>query len=243
MNVRPGPLDFIARAIALVAVVLTFTSAVITPASSIESVVGIQYVAAEDPSHASVKAACTIECSIGSGVIVPGGYVITAAHVIENTNDVSQPGVRTILTSTGKHLHAKVLKVDTKQDVAILKIDDTSGLSIAFLVCDPGQYAVGDNILVRGNPLFLGVTTTYGRIIRGEWSTGKTLEDNWPNAILLDAQTTYGNSGGPVYDSRGRVIAILVGGEWAGNALVFSVAVPAHVACELVAGLDGADEL
>lgn len=203
------------------------------PAGSFDSVVLIQYIphAADD---GTLVPACKNGCVIGSGVTTDNGFIITAAHVVAETWKIGD--IVPILDFQGKPHDAKLLAVDPKGDVAILRYTNWASGPTSPLLCH-GGYVVGDPVVVRGGPLFLGLASTFGHISRLEIAPGMSdILPDWPLYLLIDAVTTHGNSGGPVYDAYARVIGILVGATDNGyhRESGFNVVVPASAACALL---------
>ena len=137
--------------------------------------------------------------SLGSGFIVdPAGIVITNNHVIENANDI------TVILTDGTKLKAEVVGVDTKVDVAVLKVKPAHPLP-AVPFGDSDKMRVGDPVMAAGNPFGLGGTVTAGIV-----SARNRNIDNGPydNYLQTDAAINKGNSGGPLFDMKGEVIGI-----------------------------------
>lgn len=207
----------------------------VIPTGSFDSVVLIEYVPAAGDDLSHIRAECQTGCAIGSGVSVPGGYIITAAHVIDGGDHWTAGSVITVLDSVGLKHNATVLKIDEADDLAVLKYD--AGGPTSPLLCSAG-YAVGDTVTLRGDPLFLGLVTSAGEISRLPWD-GINGSVNG-QFIVLSIVGNHGDSGGPVYDKNGAVVgifdAIVVNDEefWDSG---FRLAVPASAGCALLTSL------
>ena len=146
----------------------------------------------------------------GSGFIISDdGYILTNHHVIA---DAVKGGYDVqILTYDGTEYIASVVGYEEDNDVAVLKIDAT-GLSAAT-IGDSDGLRVGEDVYAVGNPLGeLEFTMTDGmvsaldrEISSQDSSTGATTTINM---FQISAAINEGNSGGPVYNSRGEVIGI-----------------------------------
>jgi len=137
----------------------------------------------------------------GSGVIVDAqrGYVLTNNHVVEGTSTVQ------ITTKEGRQLSAKVIGRDPPTDVAVLQIQNPSGLK-ALSFGDSDALEVGDFVLAIGNPFGLGQTVTSGLVSAlGRTGLGK---QGYEDFIQTDAAINPGNSGGALVSLRGELIGI-----------------------------------
>jgi len=136
------------------------------------------------------------ENSMGSGFIVSSdGYVVTNYHVIQNGERIR------ILHKDNKIIDAEVMAIDRLRDLALLKMEgEYNYLELA----NSDELQVGRKVIAIGNPLGLSFTVTEG-IISG-------LKREGPNGIQEYIQTDVslnpGNSGGPLLDTKGRVIGI-----------------------------------
>ncbi|SNT57932.1 putative serine protease PepD [Asanoa hainanensis] len=137
----------------------------------------------------------------GSGVIVDDqGRIITNNHVVEQA-----AGGATVQLSDGRSLPAQILRTDPSHDLALLQVD-SSGLTPATLG-DSSTVQVGDTVLAFGSPLGLSGTVTSGIVS----ALDRDAQDlNLSGLIQTDAPINSGNSGGPLVDAAGQVIAINV---------------------------------
>ena len=133
---------------------------------------------------------------VGSGfVLAADGVVLTNAHVVDGADDV-------IVTLTDKReFKARVLGVDRRSDVAVLKIEAT-GLPTVRLG-DVGRLKVGEWVLAIGSPFGFESTVTAGIVSAKARDTGDFLP-----FIQTDVAINPGNSGGPLLNMRGEVVGI-----------------------------------
>ena len=137
----------------------------------------------------------------GSGVIVDAqrGYVLTNNHVVEGTSAVQ------ITTKDGRQFSAKVIGRDPPTDVAVLQVQNPSGLK-ALAFGDSDALEVGDFVLAIGNPFGLGQTVTSGLVSAlGRTGLGK---QGYEDFIQTDAAINPGNSGGALVSLRGELVGI-----------------------------------
>jgi serine protease Do len=133
----------------------------------------------------------------GSGFIVsPDGVILTNAHVVSGADEV------TVKLQDRREYRAKVLGSDPKTDVAVLKID-AKNLPVVP-VGSTRNLQVGEWVLAIGSPYGLESTVTAGVVS----AKGRTLPgDNVP-FIQTDVAVNPGNSGGPLFNTRGEVVGI-----------------------------------
>ena len=135
---------------------------------------------------------------IGSGFIVsPDGVILTNAHVVRDAREV------TVKLTDRREFRAKVLGSDPKTDVAVLKID-AKNLPVVPLARN-NDLKVGEWVLAIGSPYGLESTVTAGVVS----AKGRSLPDdsNVP-FIQTDVAVNPGNSGGPLFNTRGEVVGI-----------------------------------
>ncbi len=156
------------------------------------------------------------EQSLGSGVIVQQGYVLTNNHVIANADDIQ------VLLYDGRVAKATVVGADQETDLAVLRID--AGNLPVIHIADQRPARTGDVVLAIGNPLGLNQTVTMGIIS----AIGRQLNTSSPeDFIQTDAAINLGNSGGALVNTDGELVGIntLLIGK-AANAEGISFAIP-----------------
>ena len=134
----------------------------------------------------------------GSGFIVSAdGTILTNAHVVDGARKV------TVKLTDHREFEARVLGVDTKSDVAVLKIEAT-GLPVVTLG-DPRTLEVGEWVVAIGSPFGFENTVTAGIVS----AKGRSLpDDTYVPFIQTDVAVNPGNSGGPLFNLRGEVVGI-----------------------------------
>ena len=136
--------------------------------------------------------------ALGSGFIISSdGLLVTNNHVIENADEIK------IEMLNGEILEAKVLGTDPKTDVALLKVESKTELPfVEFGNSDKAR--VGDWVLAIGNPLGQGFSVSAGIIS----ARGRDLQGPYDDFIQTDAAINRGNSGGPLFNTSGKVIGV-----------------------------------
>lgn len=174
--------------------------------------------------------------SSGSGAIIDAreGIVVTNNHVVEGGRKF------TVDMTDGRIFDAVLIGTDKATDLAVLKIEAT-GLS-QIEVVNSDSLRTGDLAFAVGYPLGLDQTLTMG-VISGMGRSG--MGDRIEDYIQTDAAVNFGNSGGPLLDSRGRLIgintSILSGGGGGNDGIAF--AVPSRILMYVVAQLRESGEV
>jgi len=144
-----------------------------------------------------------------SGIIIDRrGYIVTAAHIAKSTLNRAR-----IVTRSGSEHDARIVHIDKREDLALLRIEPFAGMKPARLVGLRG-IKKGDFALAVGSPSRARGAVTLGvvRIAR----LNEALEYNrWKieNAIEIGMEVESGHSGGPVFDRSGALIGMVAGYE------------------------------
>ncbi|WP_432082566.1 S1C family serine protease [Streptomyces sp. WAC 04229] len=134
--------------------VATSTSTNVVPSSQKGTVSGVAK--AVSPSIVEISATSNAGSSTGSGVIITDdGEIITNNHVVSGASSVK------VKTSDGKQYTAEVVGTDSKKDLALIKLENASGLKAASLG-DSDAVGVGDQVVAIGSPEGLTGTVTSG---------------------------------------------------------------------------------
>jgi serine protease Do len=133
----------------------------------------------------------------GSGFIIrPDGVIMTNAHVVNGASEV------TVRLTDRREYTAKVIGVDTKSDIAIIKINAKDLPTVK--VGDSRTLKVGEWVLAIGAPFGFENSATAGIVS----AKGRTLDSGYVPFIQTDVPINPGNSGGPLFNMRGEVIGI-----------------------------------
>ncbi|WP_152045905.1 Do family serine endopeptidase [Aureimonas psammosilenae] len=137
--------------------------------------------------------------SLGSGFVLdPAGVIVTNNHVIQDADEI------TVNFADGSKLDAKLLGVDTKTDLAVLKVEPKTPLK-AVKFGDSEKLRIGDWVMAIGNPFGLGGSVSIGIVS----ARGRNINAGpYDNFIQTDAAINKGNSGGPLFDMNGDVVGI-----------------------------------
>ncbi|MGV8892227.1 MAG: DegQ family serine endoprotease [Burkholderiaceae bacterium] len=133
---------------------------------------------------------------VGSGFILSAdGYVMTNAHVVDGADEVY------VKLTDKREFKAKIVGVDKRTDVALLKIEGSNLPRLT--IGDSDKIRVGEWVIAIGSPFDLDNTVTAGIISAKARETGDYLP-----LIQTDVAVNPGNSGGPLINMRGEVIGI-----------------------------------
>ncbi len=161
----------------------------------------------------------------GSGFIISAdGYIVTNSHVVDGAEEVD------VKLSDRREFKAKVIGVDKRTDVAVIKIEANNLPRVT--VGDPNKLKVGEWVVAIGQPFGLENTITAGIVS----AKGRDrVQDALVPFIQTDAAINPGNSGGPLMNLKGEVVGI--------NTLIYSrtggymglaFAIPIDVAMDVV---------
>jgi serine protease Do len=135
----------------------------------------------------------------GSGFIIGSdGFILTNNHVIESAGRI------TVTLADGRAFRAEVVGADPAIDVALLKISGATDLPEAA-IGDSDELRVGEWVCAIGNPLGYEHSLTVGVV---SFIGRKLFDASLDDYIQTDAAINFGNSGGPLINSRGEVIGI-----------------------------------
>jgi putative serine protease PepD len=113
------------------------------------------------PSVVTISAASGSAGGTGSGIVLDDqGHILTNTHVVTLDGQTANASLE-VRTSDGRVLTAKLVGTDPLSDLAVIKVDNTSGLTPATLG-DSGKLNVGDTAIAIGSPLGLTGTVTDG---------------------------------------------------------------------------------
>jgi len=219
--------------------------AVVTPLSyAAGSIDAAAVVKAVEPSVVTISATITESqfgrtvsgTSAGTGIILTAdGEVLTNAHVVSGATKitVTLDGETTARTAT-------LVGADTANDVALLKIQDVSGLTAAT-IGNSDSVVVGQDVVAIGNALDPdgGVSVSRGIIS----ATGRTIDvenEHLTGLLQTDAAISSGNSGGPLVNAAGQVIGMNSAGATSSttvNAENIGFAITINHAMQIVAQL------
>lgn len=169
-----------------------------------------------------------MQSSLGSGVLVGKGFILTNHHVIKGADEIK------VALQDGREALAKLIGSDPDSDLAVLRINLPNLPSISL--ADSDSLEVGDIVLAIGNPFGVGQTVTQGIVSAlGRTSLGLSTYEDF---IQTDAAINPGNSGGALINPYGELLGI--------NTAIFSrsggsqgigFAIPSNLAAQIMQDL------
>jgi serine protease Do len=172
----------------------------------------------------------------GSGIVVAeDGYILTNYHVLESNAEIQ------VYLSDNRVLPAKVVGVDRTTDLALLKVDATGLLPIAW--GDSDEVDIGSPVWAVGSPFGLAGSVSFG-ILSGKHridlnanpqyrGSRERITSRYSDLMQSDVAVNPGNSGGPLVNGRGELIGIntaIVGESYRG----VSFSIPSRIAREVL---------
>jgi S1-C subfamily serine protease len=162
--------------------------------------------------------------AIGSGTHLGGGNILTAAHVVEDTQTVE------VITDLDVRVKAEVLWRSKERDLAILL---APGIDAKPAVLNCADLSIGDPIHTIGQPMGLPFVHTWGRVASKHLTVGAGWP--WRHSFISDMTVVFGNSGGPVFDGNNELRGVVTGVITAqGSVTGFAVVVPSSAFCALL---------
>ena len=137
--------------------------------------------------------------ALGSGFFISAdGLAVTNNHVIDGATEIQ------LVMTDGTELDAELIGTDPETDLAVVKV--INGGTFEYVEFEKSDdVRVGDWVVALGNPFGLGNTATAGIVSAdGRDITGSQYTD----FLQIDASINQGNSGGPTFDLKGRVIGV-----------------------------------
>ena len=142
----------------------------------------------------------------GTGFALNNGYIVTNYHVIENAKTIKIQGVG---GNFSIQYNAKVVASDKNNDLALLRVSDSrfTGFGTIPYRVNTATSEVGEDIFVLGYPL----TSTMGdeiKLTTGVISSKSGFQGD-VSLYQISAPVQPGNSGGPLFDSKGNIIGVV----------------------------------
>src|SRR4051794_11740800 len=170
--------------------------------------------------------------SQGSGFVVSkDGVILTNSHVITTAGDSRTGGVQAarevfVEFSDGDRAPAKIVGWDVFDDVGVLQVDASQHAVSPVPLGDSHPVVVGEPVAAIGSPFGNTDSLSVGVVSATRSIASLTSRYEIVDAIQTDASINHGNSGGPLFDARGRVIGINAQIRGSGNTVGVGFAIP-----------------
>ena len=156
----------------------------------------------------------------GTGMVLPGGYVLTNAHVVftkETATRVQAADSLIGVTADKRRMAFDIVYADVRRDMALIVSDDLAAPAVTFA---DGDVTIGEKVYAIGNSkgqgicMLDGIVSDRERFISGE------------RYIMYSAPTVGGNSGGPLFNAHGEVIGMCTLGQKDGSLMNYAIPTP-----------------
>ena len=149
--------------------------------------------------------------TLGTGVFIDTNTILTSYHVVKGSKQI------TIELYDGRVVTATIIGYDRFADIALLSADV---VSTNYVEISERQLVVGEEVVVIGHPRQFYFSVSSGIVSHTYRPKGQITN------VQIDAAVNHGNSGGPVFDSDGKFIAIIQSiysstGDWSGIAFAY----------------------
>jgi putative serine protease PepD len=139
----------------------------------------------------------------GSGFVYDAnGDIVTNQHVVDGAQSVS------VKFWNGKTYTAHVVGTDASTDLAVIKVDAPSSMLQPLSLGDSRSLQVGDGVVAIGSPFGLEETVTSGIVSALHRQMTSPSGFAIPDSIQTDAAINHGNSGGPLFNTAGKVVGV-----------------------------------
>jgi len=166
---------------------------------------------------------------MGTGIVIDErGYIVTNYHVVQDVERLR------VTTYAGGDYESRVLAYDSREDLAIIKIDPREKLEVAKFGTS-SDLMLGEDVIAIGNAYGYESSVTRGIISHRSRDVEVNEEQSYSNLIQIDAAINPGNSGGPLLNADGEVIGINVAIRAGAQRIGF--AIPIDAARKVIARL------
>jgi S1-C subfamily serine protease len=174
------------------------------------------------PSVVEIEGRSCYGITVGSGFVADDGIVVTNAHVVAG---MIYPYVQ---DDSGRHL-ASIIGFDPDLDIAVLRTNNLAGKPLPML---DDRVDNGTQGVVLGYPGGGPFTVKPAAVIEHFTALGKNIYEEGVDrrdVYALKADIREGNSGGPLLDSKGRVIGVAFARSTAYNEVGYALSTPAVI--------------
>lgn len=139
---------------------------------------------------------------LGSGVLIPDGRILTAAHVVQAADKIEVEFV------DGQVAPAKVIASLPRADVAMLQLDWVPYNAVPARLGNSDKMQVGDEVFIIGAPYGIGHSLSVGHL-SARRPANVSFGSIKLEMLQTDAAVNKGNSGGPMFNMAGEVVGVI----------------------------------
>lgn len=139
---------------------------------------------------------------VGSGVLIEEDQILTAAHVVDGAHIIS------VHFHDGKRVPATIVTSLESSDIALLKLERSAPTPTVAVLADSDKTRIGSEVFIIGSPFGISQTLSVG-YLSGRMNRGLLVGGTPIEFLQTDTAINTGNSGGPMFNSKGEVIGIV----------------------------------
>ena len=135
----------------------------------------------------------------GTGILLKDNYVLTNAHILSIDDEIAE-NIYANFNNDVNSYNLEIISIDEDLDIALLKIDNIKYIPI---VLENIKVQTGEKVFAIGNAIGQGISIVEGIV------SDNSREVNGKTFIMHSCSVNHGNSGGPLYNSKGQVIGMI----------------------------------
>lgn len=167
-------------------------------------VVELHVKALAPPKPGQVRYEVSTVNSLGSGALISDtGRILTAAHVVDKASEIE------VIYKDGTKTSGHVVWVDSMIDLAMIQAAKVPSKPTVLKLAERGDFSVGEQVVVIGAPYGVSHSLSVGYLSGIRLKDEHKLVDITPKFLQTDAAINQGNSGGPMFNSKGEIIGIV----------------------------------
>lgn len=168
------------------------------------AVVELHVKALADPKPGQAAYKASVAGSLGSGALInEQGRILTAAHVVDKATDIE------VVYADGTKTSGHVVWVESMIDLAMIQAVDVPDNIKPLKLAKSKDYQIGEQVIVIGAPYGVSHSLSVGYLSGIRDGKPIPATDITPRLLQTDASINVGNSGGPMFNSKGEIIGIV----------------------------------
>jgi serine protease Do len=168
------------------------------------AVVELHVKALADPKPGQTTYKATVSGSLGSGALInKKGRILTAAHVVDKATEIE------VVYADGTKTTGHVVWVESMIDLAMIQAVEVPKNIEPLKLAKAGDYEIGEQVVVIGAPYGVSHSLSVGYLSGIRDSQKIPATEITPRLLQTDASINVGNSGGPMFNSKGEIVGIV----------------------------------